>query len=89
MRNNQKETYEFLLDKAIGMNEKLKGRESYEFAEIYLLSFAEELKITDQHLIIEGDIKTFTVIIADLIEEYLKRTNGPDLSKYDSENNPV
>lgn len=67
------EGVEFMFGKEIGANEKYLNTDAYRYAKWVMHEYADQFGIRDDSITFQGDVNTFTFLMADLIEGYLDK----------------
>lgn len=67
------EGFEFMFGKEIGANEKYLNTDAYRYAKWVMHEYADQFGIRDDSITFQGDVNTFTFLMADLIEGYLDK----------------
>ena len=67
---NSNGKFEFEFEKEIGQNKKHDDRISHKFALNTIKSFTNNFGVTDEPMVLEGDIPTFVKLLADILKEY-------------------
>lgn len=62
--------FEFMLSNDIGDNYKNIDRFSYAYAKNKLEEFTTEFGVTDEPVVLEASLSTFTAMLADFLEDY-------------------
>ena len=62
--------FEFEFSKEIGQNKENSDRISHRFALNKIKSFAGTFGVTDEKMVVEGDIPTFVKLLGDILMEY-------------------